>query len=260
MPMWGYTAAGFLVGFLIAGTGVGGGSVMSPLLIGVFRLSPAVAVGTDLLFAAGAKGFATLFHGSRGSVEWGIVGLLASGSIPATVLTLAGLSFFNVAHGDQSVIVVVLGLTITLTGILTLARRPIRRWAKRAGAGHLRRLVMRHRRVATVVAGIAIGTLVTLSSVGGGVIGTMALFVLYPELAAVSVVGTELAHALLLTTLAGLGQWVIGTPNITVTLWLLLGAAPGVYLGTAFGLRLPDRALRPVIAGLLVVAGVGLLV
>ena len=258
--MWGYTAAGFLVGFLIAGTGVGGGSVMSPLLIGLFGLSPAAAVGTDLLFAAGAKGLATVFHGSRGSVHWGIVGLLASGSIPATALTLAGLRIFGVAHGDQSVIVIVLGLTISLTGVLTLARRPIRHWAKRAGAGHLRSLLMRHRRAATVLAGVVIGTLVTLSSVGGGVIGTMAVFLLYPELAAVSVVGTELAHALLLTTLAGLGQWVIGTPNLAVTLWLLLGAVPGVYLGTTFGLRLPDRALRPVIAGLLVIAGVGLLV
>lgn len=258
--MLGYGLAGLVVGFLVGATGVGGGSVMSPVLITVFGLSPAVAVGTDLLFAAGTKGFATLLHGVRGSVDWRVVVLLAGGSLPATLATLIWLRYADVARDHQHVIVIVLGFTITATGLLMLLRRPLQRWARRGEPSPARSLLMRWRAPLTVVAGGVIGALVTISSVGGGVIGTMILFLLYPGMPAVSIVGTDLAHAVLLTGVAGVGHLTLGTPNLGILLALLMGSLPGIYLGTRVGFRLPDHALRPVIAGLLVVAGMGLFV
>ncbi len=243
-----YPIAGLAVGFLVGLTGVGGGALMTPLLIFGFGFSPAVAVGTDLLYAAITKAGGVWVHARQATVDWRIVRRLASGSLPAALLTLWLLGRMESHAGQtEALITQALGLALIFTAGALLFRR------------HLRRLsggwVAAHQGVLTVVVGALLGILVTLTSVGAGALGAAALFWLYPRLGAVRIVGTDIAHAVPLTAVAGIGHWQLGSVDWALLGALLLGSLPGIYLGSRLSAAMPERVLRPVLATLLLLIG-----
>jgi uncharacterized membrane protein YfcA len=249
--------SGFAVGAIVGVTGVGGGSLMTPLLVLLFGVAPATAVGTDLLYAAITKSGGTLVHARRGNVDWRITGLLAAGSLPAAAITLGLVATFapNGLGGAAKVITFALGIALVLTALSLVFRRQIQAWslarAQQQGTGDPGQ---RHPAF-TVITGAVLGTLVALSSVGAGALGVTALFFLYPGLAAVRIVGSDLAHAVPLTLVAGLGHWWLGSVDWTLLGTLLVGSLPGIYLGSHLAHRIPERVLRPTLAGMLVLVG-----
>jgi uncharacterized membrane protein YfcA len=240
-----YSLSGFVVGMLVGMTGVGGGSLMTPLLILLFGIHPAAAVGTDLLYAAATKTGGSLVHGYARSIDWRVVRLLASGSIPATALTLATLSHFNL-NGDaaRGLITLVLSIALFVTAFLLVFGGSIIT-AYRARVVELDR--KRTARV-TVLVGALLGVLVTISSVGAGAIGVVALVLLYPHLPMARIVGSDIAHAVPLTLIAGLGHWMMGSVDWHIIASLLVGSLPGIFVGSYFAVRVPERALQLVLA------------
>ncbi len=248
-----YSLSGFAVGLLVGMTGVGGGSLMTPLLILLFGIHPATAVGTDLLYAAATKTAGSLMHGFARSIDWRIVGRLASGSIPATCVTLLILSHLNL-DGDAAghLITLVLGVALFLTAVVLVFGQPIVEWYR----AHVGALSVRRTALATVAVGAALGVLVSISSVGAGAIGVVALLLLYPGLPMVRIVGSDIAHAVPLTLIAGTGHWMIGSVDWHIIMSLLAGSLPGIFVGSYFAVRVPERALRLVLATtLFIVAG-----
>lgn len=253
MLPYGFSLAGLLVGVAIGATGVGGGSLMTPLLILGYGVAPAVAVGTDLLFAAASKSFAVLLHGRNGAVDWRIVGTQAAGSVPAVLLTLILLRGYGDLRAAAPLIKQVLAGAVVVTAAFTLFQEPLLRRLR--GTGPVIALAPAPRRALTVASGVLIGALVTISSVGAGVIGMMVLLWLYPDRSPQRLVGSDLAHAVLVTAIAGFGHAGLGTVHLPMLLALLAGALPGVWLGTRLSLRLDALLLRRSIAGLLLFAG-----
>ncbi len=248
-----YACSGLLVGLLVGMTGIGGGSLMTPLLVFVFGFDPKVAVGTDLLFAAITKSKGVwVHHGRNSSVEWRIVGLLASGSIPASLAVLYLLEHIQV---ERAFITAVIGIASILTGAAMFYYDHLQRQDS-ASRESKPDLIGPWRTPVTVATGAGVGVLVTLSSVGAGAIGTIALLFLYPRLATVRIVGTDLAHAVPLTALAGLGYWHMGNVNFALLTALLVGSLPGIYMGSHISAKVPDKVLRPILASLLL--GIGL--
>ena len=233
-------------------TGVGGGSLMTPLLVLLFNFHPATAVGTDLLFASATKTVGTVVHGQRGTVDGRIVRRLAYGSIPATLVTLlllarAGTPGPETAH----LITLVLGLALVATAIAILFRPRILAWAEPRTEGFSEASISR----LTVVLGAILGVLVSISSVGAGAIGVTALLVLYPKLTINRVAGSDIAHAVPLTLIAGIGHWLIGSLDFGLLGALLVGSIPGVIIGSLIGSRASDGLLRPVLAVTLLIVG-----
>ncbi len=251
-----YSIAGALVGILVGLTGVGGGSLMTPLLVLMFGFHPSTAVGTDLLFASLTKTVGSAVHGQRGTVDWSIVGRLASGSVPAAVATLLTLSALGKPSATtEHVIMSVLGVTLILTGISVLFRTQIVIWAtRRFGTRSQAKRV-----VSTIVLGAILGVLVTISSVGAGAIGVTALLILYPGLPVARIVGSDIAHAVPLTLVAGIGHWLIGTVDFSLLASLLVGSVPGIIIGSLIGSRASDTALKPILSAVLVIVGAKLL-
>ena len=249
-----FSLAGLVVGVVVGATGVGGGALMTPILIIGLNVPAAVAIGTDLLFASLTKGVGVVFHGKHGTVDWQIVRRMALGSVPASIATTAVLAQVGLGEGAQRVMLLTLACAIIVTAILSVFKGAILRYVH-SDHGQWLRGIRSARPMLTTVVGAVIGVLVTLSSVGAGVIGAVALLMLYPRIAAIRVVGTDLAHAVILTAVAGLGHYGLGTINFTMLGWLLLGSIPGIWLGTRVGLRLPDHILRPALAVLLVIIG-----
>jgi uncharacterized membrane protein YfcA len=248
-----YVLSGFGVGFLVGMTGVGGGSLMTPVLILLFGVHPASAVGTDLLYAAATKAGGTLFHGFARSIEWRIVRRLALGSLPATVITLCVLSNLNLnSAGMRALITVVLCGALGLTAAVLIFRNALlTTWR-----AHIPELDVRNTASITVFVGAVLGLLVSISSVGAGAIGVMALIILYPRLSIVRIVGSDIAHAVPLTLIAGVGHWMIGTVDWHILGMLLAGSLPGILAGSFMATRVPETALRLILAAtLLVVAG-----
>jgi uncharacterized membrane protein YfcA len=247
-----YSIAGVLVGLLVGMTGVGGGSLMTPILVLIFRFHPATAVGTDLLYASATKLAGTGVHGWRGTVDWRVVRRLATGSVPATLLTLAGLSIAKMRAEDTGrVITDILGVALVLTGVATLYRKRI---VERL-SGTFERLDDRRIMWLTIGLGVTLGTLVTLTSVGAGALGMTALLVLYPRAPAARLVGSDIAHAVPLTLIAGLGHFAMGSVNLGLLLSLLIGSIPGIVVGSLMASRLPDRVLTPILAVTLALVG-----
>jgi uncharacterized protein len=237
---------------LVGLTGVGGGSLMTPILVLLFGIHPTTAVGTDLLYAAATKSVGTLVHGASGTVEWSIVGRLAAGSVPATALTIFLLAHFQAqSSGVNGVITVVLGVMLILTAIAILFRRIILDiFAKRVGELDARRTT-----ISTVVLGAILGVLVSLSSVGAGAIGVTVLLILYPKLPAAKLVGSDIAHAVPLTLIAGIGHWFLGSIDWHLLGSLLVGSIPGIVIGSLISSRIPDNVLRPILASTLAIVG-----
>jgi uncharacterized protein len=251
-----YVLSGLVVGFIVGLTGVGGGSLMTPILVLLFGVHPVTAVGTDLLYASVTKAVGTAAHGVGDTIDWGVAGLLASGSIPATALTLIILQRFGIESGKFSgLITVTLGAALVITALTVIFRHQIVAYAARGrNEDHPRRT-----RNLTIATGAALGVLVSISSVGAGAIGVTALILLYPGLSIARIVGTDIAHAVPLTLVAGLGHWLLGSVDLLIIGSLLLGSVPGVVAGSLIAPRVPDGALRPILAAVLAIVGIRLL-
>ena len=247
-----YSLLGFCVGFLVGMTGVGGGSIMTPLLILLFGVHPATAVGTDLLSAAITKAGGTLLHGLYRTIDWRIVGLLALGSIPMAALTLLVLSRLDISsEASSSLITKVLSIALFVTAAVLIFRRKL----LTLRATHEGYLNARRTAAATVGVGAVLGMLVSISSVGAGAIGVTILVLLYSHLPMRRIVGSDIAHAVPLTLVAGVGHWILGSIDWRLLGFLLIGSLPGVFLGGHVSVRVPDTALRLVLAAILIIAG-----
>ena len=240
-----YSLSGFAVGALVGMTGVGGGSLMTPLLILLFGVHPATAVGTDLLYAAATKTGGSLVHGYARSIDWRVVRRLATGSVPATLVTLAVLSHFNLS-GDaaRNLITLVLSVALLATAFVLVFGEAI----VAAYRARVAELDSHRTAVNTILVGIVLGVLVSISSVGAGAIGVIALIMLYPQLPMARIVGSDIAHAVPLTLIAGTGHWMMGSVDWHIIGSLLAGSLPGIFVGSYFAIRVPERALRLVLA------------
>ncbi len=245
-----YSLSGFAVGALVGMTGVGGGSLMTPLLILLFGVHPATAVGTDLLYAAATKTVGSVVHGFARSIDWCVVRRLATGSVPATIVTLAVLSHVNLS-GDaaRNLITLVLSVALFATAFVLVFGGTI------VSAYRARVVELNSQRtgVNTALVGMVLGVLVSISSVGAGAIGVIALIMLYPQLPMARIVGSDIAHAVPLTLIAGTGHWMMGSVDWHIMGSLLAGSLPGIFVGSYFAIRIPERALRLVLAATLFV-------
>jgi hypothetical protein len=248
-----YVLSGFGVGLLVGMTGVGGGSLMTPLLILLFGIHPSTAVGTDLLYAAATKVGGSAVHSWARSIHWPAVTRLASGSIPASILTMVVLWRLDLnGEAGRSLVNVVLCFALMLTAASLIFRRAIleslRGRMARFDAGTIAR--------ATVLVGMILGVLVSISSVGAGAVGVTALLLLYPQLPMARIVGSDIAHAVPLTLVAGIGHWAMGAIDWHLMGMLLTGSLPGIVIGSYFATRVPETALRLLLAAtLILVAG-----
>ncbi len=245
-----YAIAGFAVGMLVGMTGVGGGSLMTPVLILLFGMPPAVAVGTDLLHAAVTKTAGSLVNGFNQTIDWRVVRRLATGSIPMTIVTMSVLSALDInSAAARELINAVLTFALIVTAVTLLFRDRI----VRLSAGRLDVLTPRQAAVLTVIVGGVLGTIVSISSVGAGAIGVICLVLLYPKLPTARIVGSDIAHAVPLTLVAGIGHWFLGSVDLQVVMFLILGSVPGILVGSYAALRIPEFALRIVLAAALLV-------
>lgn len=255
----GFIISGFAVGLLVGITGVGGGSLMTPLLVFLFGFKPAVAVGTDLLYAAITKtGGVLVHHNTHKSVDWHVVKWLALGSLPASVATIFLIKHLLKLEKDiTGIITFTLGIALILTAIAVLIRCYVTRKQIREiedsliSSGRFRQLQI----PATVSVGVILGILVTISSVGAGALGTVAILFLYPKMSTLKVVGTDLAHAIPLTAVAGLGHWTLGHIDFMLLGTLLIGSLPGIWIGSHVSAKIPEKTLRPLLASLLLIIG-----
>jgi uncharacterized protein len=247
-----YSLSGFVVGLLVGLTGVGGGSLMTPLLVLLFGIRATTAVGTDLLYACITKSVGTAVHGFSGTVDWPIVGKLAAGSVPATALTLVVLSRYQRQMGGSNhALTTILGVALISIAISIIFRK----WILDTFATVAGNLDSRARTLFTILSGAVLGVLVSLSSVGAGAIGVTFLLILYPKMPAGKLVGSDIAHAVPLTLIAGIGHSFLGSIDGLLLISLLVGSVPGIIVGSYVSSRVPDKLLRPVLAGTLAVVG-----
>src|SRR5437588_2513535 len=248
-----YSLSGFVVGALVGMTGVGGGSLMTPLLILLFGIHPATAVGTDLLYAAATKTGGSVVHGWSRSVHWPAVLRLACGSIPASALTLLVLWKLDLrSDSERNLVNFVLCFALMLTATSLIFRNSIMERYRR----RLEQVDERTTAIATVVTGIVLGVLVSISSVGAGAVGVTVLLLLYPRLPMATIVGSDIAHAVPLTLVAGIGHWALGDVDWALMGVLLIGSLPGIVIGSYGAVRVPETVLRLLLATVLIlVAG-----
>jgi uncharacterized membrane protein YfcA len=253
---WIAIVSGFGVGAVIGITGVGGGSLMTPLLMAAFRLSPAVAIGTDLWFAAITKSAGSAAHHRAGHVAWRVTGLLLAGSLPAAVATIALMHHVGVTAGWTSALTSSLGVALLLTA-LAVACRPA--W-QRIGLKLERGIGERHRLALTVACGLLLGVLVSLSSIGAGAIGVSLIVLLYPRLTPRQLVGTDIAQAVPLTLVAGIGHATLGHVDWGLLGALLVGSIPGIWIGAQLTRRLPEQLARALLCAALLGAGLKVII
>jgi len=245
-----YVASGFGVGMLVGMTGVGGGSLMTPLLILIFGIHPSTAVGTDLLYAAATKTGGSLVHGWSRSIHWPAVIRLACGSIPASILTLLVMWQLELGAASQrSLVNLVLCFGLILTATALIFRKSIMERYRR----RLEHVDESTTAIATVTTGAALGVLVSISSVGAGAVGVTALLLLYPRLPMAKIVGSDIVHAVPLTLVAGAGHWALGSVDWHLMGMLLMGSLPGIIIGSYSAVRVPETVLRVALAAVLIV-------
>lgn len=275
-----HIAAGAAVGFAIGLTGVGGGSLMTPLLL-MFGYPPPVAIGTDLLYAAITKVGGGMSHHRRGNVNWRVVALLGAGSIPISVLlhvTLldsllspAGLQQAGLQQvGLQQIetqqeaqpgmsaglLTTSLGIMLMVTALILLFRDRLRQSAIAERPRVIMPFIHRHRQMVTFAAGVLLGVCVTLSSVGAGAFCAAVLLVIYSQTATVRIIGTDIAHAVPLTLVAGAGYLLAGYVDLMLLGGLLIGSLPAIHLGSRLSSRVPDKLLQRVLVLLLFCLGI----
>ena len=241
-----YIVSGFAVGLLVGMTGVGGGSLMTPMLTLLFGVSPAVAVGTDLAFASITKTAGTFTHRLRGTVRWDIVKLLCGGALPAAVLTTLALKQFGTIDQEigQLIRYSIAG-SVLLTVVALLFKGKMLAWLN---AHPERQLQGRALDSATIISGAVLGVLVTVSSIGAGAIGATLLVMLYPRMSAAEVAGTDIAYAVPLTAIAAFGHWWLGSINWGLLAMLLIGSVPGITIGSWMARSVPEKFLRALLA------------
>lgn len=243
--------SGFGVGAIVGLTGVGGGSLMTPLLLTVFKLNPAVAIGTDLFFAAITKSSGAIAHQRHGHIDYRILGFLLLGSIPAAMGTIALMHLTGITKGWASALTFSLGIALLLTAV-TVAFKQV--WL--AVGLRLERLIPESRKsVLTVASGVILGVLVSLSSIGAGAIGATLILILNPRLDTRKLVGTDIAHAVPLTLVAGIGHATLGHVDYPLLVSLLIGSIPGIWIGAQLTRQLPERLVRALLCVSLVTAG-----
>ena len=251
---FGFIIAGFIVGFLVGLTGVGGGSLMTPILMIFFHIKPALAVGTDLLYASITKSVGIFAHGKLGNIDWRIVKLLGAGSVPASFATILFLRTINVDSSEAiATIKFSLGIALIITSAAVLLRTKLMSLLAKESL-----IPEKYVASSTVVLGIVLGGLVTLTSVGAGALGVTALIVLYPHKKITTIVGSDIAHAVPLTLVAGLGHASLGTVDYSLLGTLLIGSIPGVYIGSHLSAKVAEHWIRIALAAILIYVGVKL--
>jgi uncharacterized membrane protein YfcA len=244
-----YILAGACVGFVIGLTGVGGGSLMTPLLVLGFNVQPAIAVGTDLLYAAITKASGVWSHQRLKNIEWSIVKNLCIGSIPGSILCVLAIQQLSISEAlFEQIISVTLGFMLVLTSIVIVFKDQF-------SALLTTQVNIKPTKTVIVSIGAILGVLVTLSSVGAGAIGSAMLIILYPTLKTRRIVGTDIAHAVPLTAIAGLGHYQLGNIDISLLLSLITGSVPAIYFGTKVGQHLPEKVLKYIVATVLLLIG-----
>lgn len=275
-----FTTAGFFVGTLVGATGVGGGSLMTPILVLMFGVPPSAAVGTDLLFASITKGVGTGLHGLNQSISWRVVTRLAIGSIPASLLMLWLLHNVIDKEALSGVMTKTLAVALLLTSLAIVFQPLLRKLFRKETGGqfgerpaHADEALEQQRMMAeeaacesrpesaplTIITGAVLGAMVTVTSVGAGALGVMVLMALYPKVRSVRIVGTDIAHAVPLTLVAGLGHASVGVVNYEMLGALLTGSIPGIALGSHIAFRLPEKAMKRTLAAILFVVATKLL-
>ncbi|OTG62007.1 hypothetical protein B9T29_09760 [Acinetobacter sp. ANC 3903] len=252
-----YILAGVLVGFCVGITGVGGGSLMTPILISLFKIEPHIAIGTDLLYAAISKFCGSMVHAKKMNIVWPIVIWLAVGSIPASFATHWVLeNYLSQSSSYKSVLTMVLGFMLTLTGVSIIFRGHIERFFTKFRKDEPLDMTQdlekvnfqaKNKRAYIVIMGIILGVFVTLSSVGAGAFGIMALVLMFPNLPMIRIIGSDVVHAVLLTLVAGLGHMSSGNVDLHLLGWLLVGSIPAIVVGTLISSRLPEKIIRKIL-------------
>ncbi|MGK5017734.1 MULTISPECIES: sulfite exporter TauE/SafE family protein [unclassified Janthinobacterium] len=241
-----YIVSGFAVGLLVGMTGVGGGSLMTPLLTLLFGVPPSVAVGTDLAFASITKSAGTLTHRLRGTIRWDIVKRLCIGALPAAVVsTLALKSFGTLSPEIGQIIRYSIAASVLLTVVALIFKGRMLAWIN---AHPEKQLQGNKLAAATIIAGAVLGVLVTVSSIGAGAIGATLLVMLYPRMSSAEVAGTDIAYAVPLTAIAALGHWWLGSIHWELLASLLVGSLPGITLGSWVARSVPEKFLRVLLA------------
>ena len=247
-----YVISGLFVGLLVGQTGVGGGSLMTPLLVLLFGIHPATAVGTDLLYASVTKTAGSLVHGLNRTVDWTLTMRLAMGSLPATAVTLFLVSQFNlITPQAANMLSFALGIVLVATALCLFLRQRVLEMIGPRLAG----ISPRRTAQLTILTGAILGVLVSITSIGAGAIGVTAMIALYPRLPTRTIVGSDIAHAVPLTLLAGLGHFIMGSVDMHLVLVLLCGSIPGVLVGSMLAARVPEWVMRPLLATVLVIVG-----
>jgi uncharacterized membrane protein YfcA len=246
-----YILAGAGVGFIVGLTGIGGGALMTPLLL-LFGFPAHIAVGTDLMYASITKASGAISHHRQGHVNWSILRKLAVGSITAALITGVVLDqFFDDPEQYSHILTNVLGAMLLFTACTIVFRTTLQHWSSRligdnpTRIGHL-----------TIAMGVILGVLVTLSSVGAGAIGTAILMILYPALRSTNVVGTDIAHAVPLTLAAGLIHLYLGNIDFILLGALLIGSLPAIQVSSRLARHIPENILRSLLASLLFGLGI----
>jgi uncharacterized membrane protein YfcA len=241
-----YVVSGFAVGLLVGLTGVGGGSLMTPLLTLLFGIHPSVAVGTDLAFASATKTAGTFAHRFKGTVHWDIVRRLSLGALPVALVTTLLLKHFGaVSEGISLVIRYSIAVSVLLTVVALLFRKRMQTWLVAHPERQLQGAALRN---ATIAAGAVLGALVTISSIGAGAVGATLLVLLYPRLMPAEIAGTDIAYAVPLTAVAAFGHWWLGSIDWVLLGSLLLGSVPGITIGSLAARAVPERFLRGLLA------------
>lgn len=256
---WLYPLSGLGVGILVGLTGVGGGSLMAPIMILVFGVSPVTAVGTDLWFAAITKFFGGAVHHRLGGVDGQVLKRLCMGSLPAAVVTLIFLWLSHEHQVKNGLILNMLGIVLIITAIATLFRQRFVEWSRsfQRGVGHQAWSIQAP---LTVAAGALLGVLVTLTSVGAGALGVTMILCLYPlRMNANKLVATDIVHAIPLTVVGGIGNLIMGNVNLPLLGSLLMGSIPGIIIGSLSTRKIPEAGLRMVLALVLVAVGIKML-
>jgi uncharacterized protein len=237
---WLAILSGFGIGLIVGLTGVGGGSLMTPLLISVFSLEKAAAIGTDLWFACLTKVSGSVAHHRHGNVDYKITGLLLAGSLPGAIATLTYMHLVGLTKSADSALTFALGIALLLTAV-TVILRPV--W-HRVGLYLERWITPARQPWLTVLCGLILGVLVSLSSIGAGAVGATLILLMYPRMEIRKLVGTDIAHAVPLTLVAGIGHATMGNVHWMLLLELLAGSLPAIWIGAKLTKMLPDTLTR----------------
>ena len=262
-----FILAGVVVGFCVGVTGVGGGSLMTPILIGLFKIEPHIAIGTDLLYASISKFCGSLVHAKKLNIIWPLVIFLSLGSIPASFATTWVLEhYLSQSTHYKMVLTMFLGFMLTITGISIIFRPQIERFFSKYRNPNPSETVIdpnaitKNKHVYIIIMGAILGIFVTLSSVGAGAFGIMALIIMFPNMPMIRIIGSDVVHAVLLTLVAGLGHMNSGNVDFHLLMWLLVGSIPAIVVGTLLSSRMPERLIRRILGITLFALGVNFMV